>query len=253
MSAGIRSQQQLLLSFDVDWAPDWAVERCASMCLDHNWQATFFVTHESKIVDMLKAEPQFEVGIHPNFASGSTHGGTPQEVIQYCLELVPDATSMRSHGFISSAALSTLVATRYRQIEVDTSVFLPFQSQIEPVRRYLGSPQTYLAILPTWLSDMSSAQTPGWSWTELPPKAAGICLVNVHPIHVALNSRDGTSYGELKRTLRDSPLSALASKDVRPFVNKEEGVATWLRRFLKERSCAEPGAVTEFVREWFRS
>jgi hypothetical protein len=223
------------------------------MCHDHGWQATFFVTHESKMVNALKAEPQFEVGIHPNFVVGSTHGATPEEVIRHCLGLVPDATSMRSHGFVSSNALSTLVATRYPQLEVDTSVFLPFQSQIEPVRRYFGSVQTFLAILPTWLSDMACSQTPEWKWGGLPPKVDGTCLVNVHPIHVVLNSKDPRAYFRFKEVLGSTPLSEVSREDLSSFTNNRgDGVGTWLRQLLEECRPATPGKVTAYVRKWFQ-
>ena len=43
--------------------------------IDHDVRATFFVTHESPALQRLKDRPDlFELGIHPNFLPGSTHG-----------------------------------------------------------------------------------------------------------------------------------------------------------------------------------
>ena len=55
------------LTFDIDWAPDFAVEHCVDICKDNNTSAIFFATHESKIIESLKNDNLFEIGIHPNF------------------------------------------------------------------------------------------------------------------------------------------------------------------------------------------
>lgn len=69
------------LTIDIDWVPDWIIEEVASILIDHNVKATWFVTHASPAVDKLQQMPElFELGMHPNCLPGSTHGDTEDEV-----------------------------------------------------------------------------------------------------------------------------------------------------------------------------
>jgi len=245
--------QSLLLTFDVDWAPDWAIEICAEMCVTNGWKATFFATHASSALDALKQSDTFEVGIHPNFLPGSTQGLTEKAILDQCLELVPDATSMRAHAFVSSNVLTTFIARNYPQIEVDSSIFLPFHSNLIPAERRFDGGDYHISILPTWLSDMASANYKDWSWEDLPPRMAGICVMNVHPIHVALNSKDANAYLELKSWMGERPLQMVSKSESDRFRNSGKGVATWLENVLCSRQCAEPGTITAHVKYWSKS
>src|SRR5207244_3974947 len=69
-------------------------------------RATWFVTHMSPAISRLRRNPElFELGIHPNFLPGSTHGDTPDAVLRHCRALVPDAVSMRTHCLVQSTLL----------------------------------------------------------------------------------------------------------------------------------------------------
>ena len=64
---------EIALTFDIDWAPDWAIDLTAGILREREVRATWFVTHESPAVDRLREDSElFELGIHPNFLPGST-------------------------------------------------------------------------------------------------------------------------------------------------------------------------------------
>ncbi len=66
------------ITLDVDWAPDFMIDAAAQALVDREVKATWFVTHASPAVERLREHPDlFELGIHPNFLAGSSHGATP--------------------------------------------------------------------------------------------------------------------------------------------------------------------------------
>jgi hypothetical protein len=71
----MRTPQRVLLTLDIDWAPDAAIDFVAEILVSRGVKATWFVTHDSPGVRRLRARPDlFELGIHPNFLPGSSHG-----------------------------------------------------------------------------------------------------------------------------------------------------------------------------------
>lgn len=61
------SYQKIFLTFDIDWASDEVLEYCIDIVEKANIKATWFVTHETPLLGRLRANPNFELGIHPNF------------------------------------------------------------------------------------------------------------------------------------------------------------------------------------------
>ena len=122
---------ELILTLDIDWAPDFVIDEVASLLKEKRVRATWFVTHESKAIGRLREEPDlFELGIHPNFLPGSSQGSTPAEILTYMNSLVPDAISIRSHTVVQSGPLLAAIAT-YTNVKVDSSQFLELETALE--------------------------------------------------------------------------------------------------------------------------
>src|SRR4051794_10356042 len=93
----------LVVTLDVDWAPDFMIDAAAAALVQHGVRATWFVTHASPAIDRLGERPDlFELGIHPNFREGTTHGDDP---IAHLLEIVPGARCARTHSLLQSTPL----------------------------------------------------------------------------------------------------------------------------------------------------
>ena len=89
----------IAITFDMDWAPDWAIEDIVRYLVPREVKATFFVTNETPALNTLRRYPElFELGLHPNLFPGSSHGSSCQEVFESCRKIVPEAVSMRTHG-----------------------------------------------------------------------------------------------------------------------------------------------------------
>lgn len=192
------TQNDLVLTLDVDWAPDHVVDYVAGELLSRRISATWFVTHMSPAIERLQRSPElFELGIHPNFLPGSTHGSTPAEVLRHCMALVPQAVSMRSHSTVQSTPLLETVLAR-TPIETDVSLFLPHTPSLRPVEyRWKGS--NLLRIPYYWEDDFEMERaTPCWRLKPLLDAGDGLRVFDFHPIHVYLNSADATPYQTLK-------------------------------------------------------
>ena len=223
------------ITFDVDWAPDTAIARCAEICVAAGVPATFFATHPSAVVRELQADSRFEVGIHPNFLPGSSQGGSVVQIIDYCLDLVPDARSMRTHGLVQSSHLLNEIIDHAPQIQNDVSLFLYRHPGLRPVEWF--SPQgNRLIRMPYFWEDDLAAARPDWSWDGVPEAMpeTGLQIFNFHPIHVALNLRSADSYEGLKRSLKGKPLWQATNQEITAFASTKPGVAHFLEGLLAD-------------------
>jgi hypothetical protein len=198
------------------------IDAAAEALVAREVPATWFVTHAGPAIDRLRERPDlFELGIHPNFLAGSTHGATPAEVLAHCVALVPEARAARTHCLLQSTPLHDALIETGR-IEVDVSLFLPGASGLEPVEQW--SPRGRLVRLPyVWQDNMEMyAPEPRWQTSTLaePP---GLRIFDFHPVHVWLNSRRFDAYERLKAA---GPLSAATEQDAAPFRGSGPGALT---------------------------
>jgi ubiquinone/menaquinone biosynthesis C-methylase UbiE len=210
-----------VLTFDVDWAPDFMIDFVANRLFEAKVRSTWFVTHESKAVERLRRHPElFELGIHPNFLPGSSHGETPKQVLKTCLAMVPEAQSFRTHSLMQSTPLLCEVM-QSTQLTIDASLFLPGQSNVGPFR-FEWDGHFLLRVPFHWEDDHEMASSgPRWN---LGPGPVGGSVFNFHPIHVYLNSQDMQAYASLKaRFPRVSEVDAASADAV---VNQGPGTRT---------------------------
>jgi hypothetical protein len=221
-----------LVTFDVDWAPEWAIRLCADLCANAGAKATFFATHDSPFLTELATDSRFEVGIHPNFLPRSSHGQSTDEVLRSCLAFAPAARSMRTHSLVQSSPIFDTVGTHFEQIQTDMSLFLPFHAGLQPFDYFIGANARRMVRLPYHWEDDVAAGWPGWDWNAEPVWGDGLAAVDFHPILVALNMASLSSYGDLKQSLAGRHLTDLSREDAAPFVHPGAGAATYLQRLL---------------------
>ena len=189
-----------VVTLDIDWVPDYVIDHVAGILKSAGVKATWLVTHSSPAIDRLAAESLFELGIHPNFMAGSSHGADARAVLDHCAALVPGARSMRTHGLMQSSRLLAEIAST-TSVRVDSSICMPYVAGIRPFVYETGSGP--LVRIPfVWADDLEMAD-PRCDW-RLAPLAGigpGLKVLNFHPIHVFLNSSNPEVYGELKRAV----------------------------------------------------
>lgn len=229
----------LSVTFDVDWAPDWAIALCADICGKAGVPATFFVTHQSDILTDLRSCPGIELGIHPNFLPNSSHGEAPAAVFDHMLGIIPAAKAMRSHALVQSSSILEH-AERETTLESDVSLLLPFHPRLRPVRMHYDRNSRGLTRLPYFWEDDVCAVWPNWTWTNDPvPAHDGLQIYDFHPIHVALNIASLENYRLLKAHLAGRDLRKATPKDCAAFINPGDGARSFLQRLVKARPAVE--------------
>jgi hypothetical protein len=200
--------ERLALTLDVDWAPDHAIDAVAGELIGASVKATWFVTHASPAIDRLRERPDlFELGIHPNFAAGSSHGDTPEAVLDHCMAIVPEARAMRTHDLVQSTSLLRLVLER-TPVRVDASLFLPGADLAAPIR-YPLAPGPLVRVPYLWEDDAEMLRPePAWDTWEVAAGTRGLAVFDFHPIHVVLNSADTRAYETLKQRGLDDATAA---------------------------------------------
>lgn len=219
-----------LVTLDIDWAPDAAIDHAAHILEHHGVRATWFVTHATPALDRLRARSDlFELGIHPNFLAGSSHGSTPDAVLAHCMSLAPEARSMRAHALVQSTPiLDRVLATT--PVRCDASLFLPGATTIELIE-YLWKGRTLLR-LPYHFEDDIEMMRPEPRWDPAPHlDCRGYRVFDFHPIHIFLNSADMSPYEQLKATVQ--PLGRAREEEMRPFRNPTPGAGTLFEAIVR--------------------
>jgi hypothetical protein len=209
---------------DVDWAPDFAIDFVAERLIASRVRATWFVTHRSPAIERLRQHRDlFELGIHPNFLPGSSHGDSPAAVLQHCMGLVQDAVAMRTHGLVQSTGLLREVMT-ITPIIADASLYLPHTPALRPVEFHWRA-HRLLRIPHFWEDDFEMERPhPCWHWAPLQAIGEGLKVLAFHPIHVLLNSAGFGPYEALKQ--RVPVLHQTVRNDVAACIFQGEGTQT---------------------------
>jgi hypothetical protein len=220
----------VVLTIDIDWAPDFTIDFVAEQLISRQVRATWFVTHMSPAIARLKLYPNlFELGIHPNFLPGSTQGDTPDAVLRHCMTLVPEASSVRTHLLFQSTLLLRQILAQTR-ITTDVSLFLPGTPHIRPVE-WLWRRHTLLRIPYFWADDFEMERNiPCWCLAPHLGVGKGLKVFAFHPIHVYLNSADIEIYQTLKN--RITKVSEASPRVLDTYIRTGEGTGALFKEVI---------------------
>ncbi|MEP6694986.1 MAG: hypothetical protein ABJB39_10095 [Chloroflexota bacterium] len=212
----------LCFTTDIEWSPDWAIRDLYALADEHGVPLTPFLTHRSDYLEARlrtrEAVSSDDVGLHPNFLPGSTHGATVDEVIATTKALWPDAVSFRSHCFYDDTRMLRKMAEN--GFRYDSNLFAFLQPMLAPLRTVAGTVR-----LPVfWEDDVHSDAGLPWELGALREAfdGPGLKIVNVHPLRVALNVPD-EAFAEAHRGL-----GAAADVDARAEAHRGKGTRTFL-------------------------
>ena len=197
------------VTFDLDWACDSVLADTIDLVEDADVAATWFVTHDTSLLARLRANPKFELGVHPNFnwllQGDSRNGANAREVLQRLMTLVPEAKSVRSHSMTQSSQLLQLFAEA--GLTHDVNHFIPASLGVDFAPWTLWNGMTRVPYF--WEDDVYCiCQAAG-----IPEPTAGSAAVHggrglkvfdIHPIHVFLNTEHLDRY-ERTRSLHQNP------------------------------------------------
>ena len=236
-----------VLTFDIDWASDDVIDYVAGRLIDAEVRSTWYVTHRAPAIDRLRERPDlFELGIHPNFLPGSTHGETVSEVLAHCLDLVPDARSIRTHS-LAQSSYTFVTISEETDIRIDSSLFVPRMPGLQPVE-YRVYGESFCRIPYFWEDDEEMEYDPA-SWTPGDTFAtSGLKVLDFHPIHVFLNSPHLDSYRNAKSRVTD--LRDATAQDLAPYVFDGEGTRTMFDSVVDALEGHQTRTITDIHRAW---
>ncbi|MBF0490448.1 MAG: hypothetical protein HQL15_07485 [Candidatus Omnitrophica bacterium] len=212
------------LTSDTDWASDFAIEDLISTARSFNIKPMLFATNQSQVLEKHLNSDTIEVGLHPNYLLGSTHGQDIISVTDHIMRLFPRATAYRSHCFYYQYAVEAEMTKR--DIRYDSNMCLYLQPGIVPLRRVLG----VVAFPVFWEDDTHWYNQATWNVDSYLPYflTPGLKILNVHPFFFTSNIPNQEYYGKIKGFIQTA--SAQNIQDLR---YKGQGVRTFVLDLLK--------------------
>lgn len=195
-------RNRIFLTFDIDWANDEVIADTVGLVERYDVPATWFITHRTKLLDRIRSNKRFDVGLHPNFNSlldGDTaKASSAASVLLTLRELAPEATTVRSHSLAQSERLVDLfVAHGLRHA---SNAFIPIgrDNRIAPWRLWGG-----LTMVPHCWQDNVALKL-DIPFPDRADASRHLIVCDFHPIHVFLNTEDLDRY-ERTRQLHQEP------------------------------------------------
>lgn len=222
--------RKIFLTFDIDWASDEVLEYTIDFLEQEEVAATFFVTHETHLLERLRKNSLFELGLHPNFQkllSGDTESAM-EEIFEQCHSIVSEAKSIRSHSLVQSSPLLDLFYQK--GIRYDVNMFIPYEAKIflKPFRHFNG-----ILRVPYYFEDdvhclmVRRSEDKSWNVKKL-LQFLGIKVFNFHPIHLYLNTENLSRYEASRMFHQD-----VFQLDRFRFKDNDEGAMSILRRLVR--------------------
>ena len=243
---------EYVLTFDIDWSPDYVIDNVAQTLINKGIKATWFVTHDSPgIRKLLEHNDIFEFGLHPNFLPHTSQGSNENEVMDYCTKLLPDSKIIRTHALFQSTYLLRKLVKEY-QIEIDVSLFLPETPNLQPHMIRFDSKNKELTRVPYFWEDDIELYNSSMSLSIKNPKyhVNGLKVFDFHPILIFLNSDSMHDFESLKK---EKPLYSLEENIVKDLINcKSVGVKNFFDELCDEILDKQKTSYTisEIVKKW---
>jgi hypothetical protein len=238
----------ILLTFDVEWAPEFAIDFVADRLGQAGVSATWLVTDANPAIERLRARPElFELGIHPNFLPGATHGNDPRSVLAHCMDIVSGATTMRSHSFVMSSHI-LIEAVMSTPIRNDLSVLLPYTPVPHPAE-YWWKGRRMVRFPTFWEDDVEFERpSPTFDFADVAGAGPGLKTLNLHPLLVYLNAGDPEPVLALRKRVRD--VRAASEADAADLVSSRPGARSMFEGALDGLSSRETSTVSAVAHRW---
>lgn len=191
------NNNSIYITLDIDWANDDILTFVLDFFIKHNLKATFFATHETKVLELIRERNDlFSLGIHPNFLENSSHGNSIEEILNYVLNIVPNAKISRSHSVVQSGRIFS--ALQKKNIQIDSSIMLPYYENVKPFKQFVGEDEYIIRAPFVWADDYELCKTNDKFNSNILDNITGLKIIMFHPIHLYLNSQRLDDYHNYK-------------------------------------------------------
>ncbi|HYC02691.1 MAG TPA: hypothetical protein VED40_05320 [Azospirillaceae bacterium] len=217
-------QPVFVLTSDLDWASEACLALFLEFCSRFGIVPTLFATHASPLLDQARADGRVEVGWHPNFLPGSSHGAGTDEVLSYLRDLYPGARCYRSHSYVESSRIS--LAMVREGMAFDSNLCLQGQAGLRPLRHWTGMVRYPVF----WEDDIHWLLGGNWDFDAQAERffTPGLKLINVHPFNFALNVPHQDWFDQHK-----AHTASLTSAEVDTAAWPGAGTASFLRQLVE--------------------
>ena len=152
-----------------------------------------------------------------------------EEIIEFCLRIVPDAKLIRTHCLHQSTKLLTKVFKLFPQLEIDLSIFTYHFPKVCFVDQ-ISNDVKIKRINFNWEDDFEFwNKNFDWDSSNL---FAKINILNFHPIHIFLNSNSYDKYNALMNDIDKKPLHLFDKKVLNKFRNSGVGANNYLTSII---------------------
>lgn len=183
------------ITMDVDWASDFAIEYAVKFFQERQLPLTLFFTHMSPYINTLVQNGGVTYGIHPNFIQPSSQGRDKGEIIDYCLDCFPEVEAFRAHRWYADNDIYTELYRRGIRYESNLCTLLDV---VPPFIHRSG-----MMSFPVFFEDGAYLYHEfdlRFSVTKGFFEQRGIKVINIHPMHLLVN----TPYFQYMRDIKDT-------------------------------------------------
>ncbi len=220
----------LIVTLDLDWACEPAIEDTLDFLNKQNIRPTIFATHRSQRVE--SAMNEIEVGLHPYFDPRSSHGSTISEVVKHVLDLPHNLRAFRCHRFANCNSSRQAMAEAGMLISSNVCTDLEI---VSPFKDRFG-----LWEVPIFLEDG------GYLWRKHPLEMNQslshalsrdeIKVVMIHPMHFSINSPDFSYMYQIKQSLSREEWRTMTRSTLNKLRWKGRGIRDFLVELLQTAS-----------------
>jgi len=193
--------EKLFLTFDIDWVNDDVLGFSIDLVEKFNLPATWFVTHETKLLERIRENPMFELGIHPNYNflldGDFRNGKSINEIIDNMLKIVPEAVSVRAHALTYSSKIMEVYANK--GLKYECSYYIDNNNINKPWQH----PSGLIQVPHIWEDDVAYLKET-FDNLEFKSKLSGIKVFDFHPFHLFLNTDSNAMYIENKANYKNT-------------------------------------------------
>lgn len=190
----IEKETIVCFTSDIDWASEYAIKSTIDFFKNKNIPLTMFLTHESEVVKKALEKNEIKVGLHPNFMPDSSQGDDYGKVIDFCFNIFPNAIGYRSHRYYSVNDTVEMMIKRGIKFESNICTLL---DNMPPFLHRNG-----IIEFPIFFEDgayLLNNEKVDFKNFEEDFLSSGLKVINIHPMHLMLN----TPYFKYTREIKD--------------------------------------------------
>jgi hypothetical protein len=218
---------ELIVTLDIDWACEPAIEETLDFLESCRIFPTVFSTHPSPKVEESLAK--LEVGLHPYFDPTSSQGSTIEETVKYVMDLPHNLLAFRCHRFahcnVSKQAMAEAGMLLSSNVCTDLENVFPFKDRFG------------LLEVPIFLEDG------GYLWRRHPLQMTpflreklqeeGPKVILIHPMHFVINTPHFDYMRQIKQRLSRDDWKEMTRRSLKDLEWKGRGIRDLLREIIE--------------------